>query len=114
MGPLVLGRQRPIPVRGEDKRVSTLVIAEKPSVARDIARVLGVRGKGRGFLEGNGYRITWALGHLVQFSEPDDYGDPIRRCPMPNIIKRNKALSVSPRKHSVYLRPREESTGHTT
>lgn len=52
----------------------TVIVAEKPSVARDIARVLGVRGKRDGYLEGNGYRITWALGHLVHFAEPNDYG----------------------------------------
>ena len=56
--------------------MSTVVVAEKPSVARDIARVLGARRKGQGFLEGNGYAVTWALGHLVQFAEPDDYGPP--------------------------------------
>jgi DNA topoisomerase III len=52
-----------------------LGFAEKPSVARDIARVLGAQRKGEGFLEGNGYRVTWAIGHLVHFAEPDDYGD---------------------------------------
>ena len=52
--------------------MTTLVLAEKPSVARDIARVLGATRKGEGVLEGNGYRVTWALGHLVQFAEPDD------------------------------------------
>ena len=56
--------------------MSTVVVAEKPSVARDIARVLGARRQGAGFLEGNGYVVTWALGHLVQFAEPDDYGPP--------------------------------------
>lgn len=55
--------------------MTTLVLAEKPSVARDIARVLGATRKGEGVLEGNGYRVTWALGHLVQFAEPDDYGE---------------------------------------
>ena len=53
----------------------TVVVAEKPSVARDIARVLGARRKGDGFLEGNGWRVTWALGHLVHFAEPDEYGE---------------------------------------
>ena len=53
--------------------MSTVIVAEKPSVARDIAAVLGVRAKGDGFLHGNGYQITWALGHLVHFAEPDDY-----------------------------------------
>lgn len=54
--------------------MTILVLAEKPSVARDIARVLGTGRKGEGFLEGKGYRVTWALGHLVHFAEPDDYG----------------------------------------
>ncbi|WP_295399039.1 DNA topoisomerase 3 [uncultured Thiocystis sp.] len=55
--------------------MTTLVLAEKPSVARDIARVLGAGRRGEGFLEGNGYRVTWALGHLVHFAEPDEYGE---------------------------------------
>jgi DNA topoisomerase III len=56
--------------------LSIVVVAEKPSVARDLARVLGARRKAQGYLEGNGYRVTWALGHLVRLAEPDDYGDP--------------------------------------
>ena len=52
----------------------TVIVAEKPSVARDIARVVGARSKREGMLEGNGYRVTWALGHLIHFAEPDDYG----------------------------------------
>ncbi|MBK1720426.1 type IA DNA topoisomerase [Thiocystis violacea] len=55
--------------------MTTVILAEKPSVARDIARVLGAGRKGEGFLEGNGYRVTWALGHLVHFAEPDEYGE---------------------------------------
>ena len=54
--------------------MSILVLSEKPSVARDIARILGASKRGRGYLEGNGYVVTWALGHLVHFAEPDDYG----------------------------------------
>lgn len=54
--------------------MTTVIVAEKPSVARDIARVLGASGKGEGFLQGNGWCVTWALGHLVHFAEPDDYG----------------------------------------
>mgnify|MGYP001765161206 CR=1 FL=1 len=54
--------------------MSILVLAEKPSVARDLARVLGAGRRGEGYLEGGGYRVTWALGHLVHFAEPDDYG----------------------------------------
>ena len=48
-----------------------LVVAEKPSVARDIARVLGCPQKGDGFLEGAGWRVTWAFGHLVEIAEPE-------------------------------------------
>ena len=50
--------------------MSVMVVAEKPSVARDIARVLGANRKGEGLLEGNGYVVTWAIGHLVGLAEP--------------------------------------------
>jgi len=46
------------------------VIAEKPAVARDIAKVIGATKKGDGFIHGNGYVITWAIGHLVSLAEP--------------------------------------------
>ena len=48
----------------------TVVLAEKPSVARDLAEVLGATTKRQGYLEGGGYRVTWALGHLVGLAEP--------------------------------------------
>jgi DNA topoisomerase-3 len=50
-----------------------LVLAEKPSVGRDIARVLKANRKGNGFIEGKDYVVTWALGHLVTLKEPGDY-----------------------------------------
>ena len=50
------------------------IIAEKPSVARDIAKVLGANTQKEGYLEGNGYFITYAFGHLVGLAEPVDYG----------------------------------------
>lgn len=50
------------------------IIAEKPSVARDIARVLEVTEKKEGYIQGNGYMITWAYGHLVSLALPEDYG----------------------------------------
>ena len=56
--------------------MATVVLTEKPSVARDIARVLRANKRGQGYVEGNGYIVTWALGHLVQFAEPDEYGPP--------------------------------------
>ena len=48
-------------------------IAEKPSVARDIAHVLGANNQHDGYLEGNGYQITWTFGHLCELKEPHDY-----------------------------------------
>jgi len=51
----------------------TLVLAEKPSVGRDIARVLSCSQKGNGYFEGNKYIVTWALGHLVTLADPDAY-----------------------------------------
>jgi DNA topoisomerase-3 len=49
-----------------------LIVAEKPSVARDIARVLGLKGGQEGYIEGEDYIVTWALGHLVTLCEPDE------------------------------------------
>lgn len=51
-----------------------VIIAEKPSVARDIAAVLGVTSKKDGYIEGNGYAVTWAFGHLVGLAMPEAYG----------------------------------------
>lgn len=53
--------------------MKSLVIAEKPSVARDIARVLHCTQKGNGILEGKEYVVTWALGHLVTLADPEEY-----------------------------------------
>lgn len=50
------------------------IIAEKPSVAREIASLLGATEKRDGYLTGNGYQVTWALGHLVGLAMPEDYG----------------------------------------
>ena len=48
-------------------------IAEKPSVARDIAHVLGANSSRDGYMEGNGYQVTWTFGHLCTLKEPNDY-----------------------------------------
>ena len=50
-----------------------LVIAEKPSVGRDIARVLGCKQQGKKYIEGNEYIVTWGLGHLVTLADPEGY-----------------------------------------
>lgn len=55
--------------------MKTLVIAEKPSVGRDIARVLNCSKKTNGFMEGNDYVVTWGMGHLVTLKDPESYDD---------------------------------------
>lgn len=50
------------------------IIAEKPSVGQDIARVIGATEKKNGYMAGNGYLVTWALGHLVSLAMPSAYG----------------------------------------
>lgn len=52
-----------------------LVLAEKPSVGKELARVLGCKKTGGGFIEGDKYIVTWALGHLVTLAEPEAYGE---------------------------------------
>lgn len=54
-------------------------IAEKPSVAREIAEVLGASRKMTGYMEGNGYQVTWTFGHLCTLKEPNDYSDNWKR-----------------------------------
>ena len=64
----------------------TLVIAEKPSVGRDVSKVLtGPFSKGDGFLEGPDHVITWAVGHLVQLAEPDEYDDRFKKWRMADL-----------------------------
>ena len=52
-----------------------LVIAEKPSVALSIAKVIGAKNKKDGYYEGNGYRVSWCVGHLIQMANPDAYDE---------------------------------------
>lgn len=54
--------------------MTTCIIAEKPSVARDIARIVGANSKQDGYMEGNGYLVTWAMGHLIALGMPEAYG----------------------------------------
>ena len=51
-----------------------VIIAEKPSVAKDIAKVLRITGRKEGYLEGRGCHVTWAFGHLRSLATPDQYG----------------------------------------
>ena len=65
------------------------ILAEKPSVAREIARIVGAMKKEEGYFTGNGYHVTWALGHLVQLAMPDGYGiKGFRRDSLPVIPER--------------------------
>ncbi len=64
----------------------TLIIAEKPSVGQDLAKVLpGAFTKGEGFLEGSEHVVTWAVGHLVQLADPDEYDDKFKKWRMADL-----------------------------
>ncbi len=52
-----------------------LVLAEKPSVAQSIAKVLGANKREDGYLEGSGYVVSWCVGHLVELAEPESYDE---------------------------------------
>lgn len=90
-----------------NKVKKSVVIAEKPSVARDIARVLNCHKKGNGFLEGDQYIVTWALGHLVTLADPEVYDDKyktwkIEDLPMmPNDLKLVVIKQTSKQFHAV-------------
>src|SRR4051812_36266197 len=56
-----------------------VVIAEKPSVARELAAFLGASSRREGYYEGRGYQVTWALGHLATLKEPHDYDPALKR-----------------------------------
>ena len=56
-----------------------LVIAEKPSVAQSIARVIGAAGRKDGYLEGNGYLVSWCVGHLVELEPPESYDEKYKK-----------------------------------
>ena len=71
-------------------------IAEKPSVAREIARIVGANSKKDGYFEGNGYQVTWTFGHLCTLKEPRDYDERLKRW---NIF----TLPILPKKHGVKL-----------
>ena len=62
-----------------------LIIAEKPSVARDIARVLKCSGRGEGYLKGEDYLVSWALGHLVTLVEPDELDEKYKKWRMEDL-----------------------------
>ena len=71
-------------------------IAEKPSVAREIATVLGARSRHDGYLEGNGYCVTWTYGHLCELKTPDEYDPKWKRWSL-------EMLPIIPDKHQTKL-----------
>jgi len=71
-------------VSGEQSQ-KTLVIAEKPSVGRDIAGVLKCKQKGDGFLYGGDYIVSWAIGHLATLKEPDEYDEKLKKWRMEDL-----------------------------
>jgi DNA topoisomerase-3 len=76
------------------------IIAEKPSVAREIAAIVGASRKEDGFLSGNNYMVTWAFGHLVQLAMPEDYG-------FAGFVKENLPIIPNP----FILKPRQVKEG---
>lgn len=76
-----------------------LVIAEKPSVAMSIAKVLGVKNKQNGYMEGNGYIISWCVGHLVELVSPEIYDEKYKRW---NI----EDLPIFPKEFKHYVLPK--------
>ncbi|WKA54150.1 DNA topoisomerase III [Planococcus shixiaomingii] len=81
--------------------MKSVVLAEKPSVARDIARVLGCSQKGNGYLEGKQYIVTWALGHLVTHAQPEQYDAEYKEWKMENLPILPNPFKLVPIKQSM-------------
>jgi DNA topoisomerase-3 len=75
-----------------------LVVTEKPSVARDLARVLGIQSRTRGWIEGDGLVITWCVGHLVELQEPAHYDPAWRRWALETLPMVPERFELRPRK----------------
>lgn len=76
-----------------------LIVAEKPSVGRDIASALGGHRRAKGYLSGSGWAVTWALGHLAELAPPDAYGEQYKRW-------RLETLPILPERFRVRVNPR--------
>ncbi|KIR03934.1 DNA topoisomerase III [Lachnospiraceae bacterium TWA4] len=84
--------------------MKTLVIAEKPSVGRDIARVLNCQKKNKDFIEGKDFVVTWGLGHLVTLADPEDYSDDYKEWNLETLpmMPEKMKLSVIPQTRKQY------------
>lgn len=71
-----------------------LVLAEKPSVAQSIAKVLGATKREDGYLEGNGYVVSWCVGHLVELSQPEAYDEKYNKWAYTSVQPRNQNGAV--------------------
>jgi len=78
-----------------------LVLAEKPSVGRTLATALGCNHRENGYSEGNGYIVTWALGHLVELSQPATYGSQYRRWSFGSLPILPQTLEVEPIENTI-------------
>ena len=75
--------------------MKSLVLAEKPSVGKEIARVLGCKKRGEGFIEGDKYIVTWSLGHLITLSDPEEYDDRYKKWSMDYLPMLPKKMKLS-------------------
>lgn len=81
------------------QEIKTIIIAEKPSVARDLAAVIGQFNRKDGYLENNEYIVTWAIGHLVTLAEPEDYDARLKKWQLQTlpIVPENFSLKPIPK-----------------
>ena len=82
-----------------------LVLAEKPSVGRDIARVLGCKKETHSYIEGNNHIVTWALGHLVSLADPEQYGKEYKEWNMDVLPMMPKTLEINSVKEDIQTIP---------
>ncbi|HRE89048.1 MAG TPA: toprim domain-containing protein, partial [Myxococcota bacterium] len=75
-----------------------VVVAEKPSVARDLAKVLGARSKAEGYLEGQDIRVTWCIGHLLELAPPERYDPAWKRWSTDTLPMLPERFLLDPRK----------------
>lgn len=75
--------------------MKTIVLAEKPSVGKELARVLGCKKRGEGFIEGDKYIVTWSLGHLITLADPEEYDERYKRWSMDYLPMLPKKMKLS-------------------
>lgn len=81
-----------------------LIIAEKPSVGRDIAQIVGATDKKDGYIEGSEYIVTWGIGHLVNLKDPEDYDESFKNWKMEDLPLFFYEQGLSKRRHKVNLK----------